>query len=555
MMYPKARKNNLTHQGILILALVFFSLIVLFFNLGKRNFWEPDEGRYAEISREMAESGDWLTPRLNYIKHFDKPPMVYWLIGSSFKLFGQNEFAGHLPLVILGLAGVLLTFALGKRLFGSRCGFLAAVILISSLGYPALARILSTDIIFSFFCLLCYLFFIRRNYLLFYFSLALAFMTKGPVALVITLIPITVFLLYEKQLPDLKRLYCGFGIILFLALGLPWYIYQILQNQGLLNDWVVQHTLNRIVREIKQPFYFFIPVLIGLFFPWIFFFVPALKGRLYFKRAALDDDHAKMLLLFFWFALPFLFFSCIGKKLVPYILPLLPPLAIMIARLWAQAWDNPKILVSKIFTVSSYIFLSCLGILAAAVIIFLSLGFEHKLNIAAAHPNIVALPVILAAGIIVALYALRSRKVKWLFWAIACTSMVFFLTAIDLLPKIEANIGRSIKPLAMKIKQDLSPEDKVVNYRCFLKGLPFYLGRRTIVVERQRNIAYEEDPGQLPDYLLKDKTALYGLLSAKDVKVYCITYTWEFQKIEQEYQRPLYLLGRAGKYVLFANKQ
>ena len=139
-------------QGILIFIVVFFSLVVLFFNLGKRSFWEPDEGRYAEISREMVESGDWLTPRLNYIKHFDKPPITYWLIGSSFKFLGQSEFAAHLPLVILALGGVLVTYSLAKELFGRRAGFLSAIILISSFGYPGLSRVLSTDIIFTFFC-------------------------------------------------------------------------------------------------------------------------------------------------------------------------------------------------------------------------------------------------------------------------------------------------------------------------------------------------------------------------------------------------------------------
>ena len=122
------------------------------------------------------------------------------------------------------------------------------------------------------------------------------------------------------------------------------------------------------------------------------------------------------------------------------------------------------------------------------------------------------------------------------------------------MPKIEANIGKSIKGLALKIGEDLSPQDKVVNYRCFLKSLPFYLKRRTIVVERQRNIAYEEDPAQYQNYLLKDKEELYRLLTSKTFKVYCITYTWEWEKIQKDYPRPLYLLGQAGKYILFVNR-
>ncbi len=554
-MLQKIRKEVLNRQGILIFTLVFFSLVVLFANLGRRSLWEPDEGRYAEISREMVESGNWLTPRLNYIKHFDKPPIAYWLIGSSFKLFGQNEFSGHLPLVILGLAGILVTFSLGKRLFGQRAGFLSAIILISCLGYPALARILSTDIIFSFFCLLCYLFFIQKSYLLFYLSMALGFMTKGPVVFVIVILPIFVFLIYEKEIRTFKEMHLGWGALLFSVVGLPWFIYGIILNKGLLNNWIIHQTLGRIVREMKQPFYFFIPVLIGLFFPWIFFLIPALKRHLSFRRASLDKVSSKVLLLFFWFILPFLFFSCIGKKLIPYILPLLAPLAIIVARLWDETFDNPKMLSAKIFAASYYIYLLCLGILLVGMLGFLFLGFDYKLDIEAARLNIIAMSIVLAAGGLMSLSFFRSKKVARLFWTITMTSAFFFLTAIDLQPKIERNISKSIKGLALKIKEDLRPEDKVVNYRCFLKSLPFYLARRTIVVERQRNISYEESPEQWQDYLLKDKKELYRLLSAKDFKVYCITYTWEFEKIKKEYPKPLYLLGKAGKYVLFANKK
>ena len=549
----KVSKDTFTQQAILIFVLVSFSLVVLFFNLGGKSFWEPDEGRYAEISREMVESGDWLTPRLNYIKHFDKPPITYWLIGSSFKLAGLNEFAGHLPLVILGLGGILVIFFLGKKLFGQRCGFLSAIILISSLGYPAMSRVLSTDIVFTFFCLLCYLFFIRKNYLLLYLFMGLGFMTKGPVVLMITLIPICIFLIYQRQWRTLKEMPWGPGLFLFAAISLPWFIYQVLLNKGLLKDWIIQQTLGRIVREIQQPFYFFIPILIGLFFPWIFFLIPALKGRLSFKRGSLNPEHTKISLLFFWFSVPFIFFSCIGKKLVPYILPLLAPLAIITAHIWDQAFANPKIIQSKIFAISYYIFLLCMGALSVALVVFLSLGFDYKLGIEAARFDIIVMSAILASAVAISLSFFKLKKAKALFWTITLTSALFFLTAIDLLPKIEINIGKSIKALALKIEEDLKPEDKIVNYRCFLKSLPFYLSRRTIVVERQRNLSYEE-PEKHRDYLLKDKEELYRLLSSYDVRVFCITYSWEFEKIRKEYSRPLYLLGQAGKYRLFTNR-
>ena len=177
-MFDKIPKKFLSRRGDLIAVILLFSVVALFFNLGQRSFWEPDEGRYAQISREMSESGDWLTPRLNYIKHFDKPPLTYWLIALSFKLFGLNELAGHLPLAILGFLGVWATFSLAQELFNQRVAFLSAIILITSLGYPALSRILSTDIVFTFFCICCYLFFVQKRYFLLYLFMSLAFLTR-----------------------------------------------------------------------------------------------------------------------------------------------------------------------------------------------------------------------------------------------------------------------------------------------------------------------------------------------------------------------------------------
>ena len=549
------QKDFFNRQALLIVCLVLLGSVLLFFNLGQRALWEPDEGRYAEIAREMTESGDWLTPRLNYIKHFDKPPITYWLIALSFKIFGLHEYAAHLPLLIIGLLGILAAFFLGKEMFNQRVGFFAACILASSLGYPGLAHVLSTDIVFSFFCLLSYLFFVRKQLIPFSVSLALGFMTKGPVIFVIVLLPIYAFSFYSKQTKKLRQIPWVKGIFLFILIGLSWYLYQAQQNQGLFYVDFLQKTISRIYRHRRQPFYFFLPVLIGLFFPWIFFLIASLKGRLKFKKSAVNEEGEKLLLLFFWFALPFLFFSLIGKKLVPYILPLLPPLAVIVALFWVEGLENSRLFTQRAFTLSCRLLSATLAILSAAFIAFLCLGYPQRLNLPLAAPNIALMSLICLSAAVVILILLRQKRHLALFCAVALSSSLFLLCAVNLLPKIENEINKSVKQLALKIKQDLQPEDKVVNYRCFLNSLPFYLKRRTIVVERQRNLTYEDDPGHWKDYLLKDKSDLYRLLSSRAFKVYCITYTWEYKNIKKEYKGRIYQLGQAGKYVLFANKK
>ena len=125
-------------------ALTLFTFFIL---LGSRSLNEPDEGRYSEIAREMIETGDWLVPHLWYLPHLDKPPMTYWLVAASMKMFGQNEWAARLPVALAGISGVWAVFLLGCSLGGRRAGFWSAVILQSSLLYFAMARMLTPDIL------------------------------------------------------------------------------------------------------------------------------------------------------------------------------------------------------------------------------------------------------------------------------------------------------------------------------------------------------------------------------------------------------------------------
>src|SRR5205807_2679554 len=121
------------------------TLFTFLFLLGSRSLNEPDEGRYAEIAREMIETGDWLVPHFWYVPHFDKPPMTYWLVGASMEVFGQNEWAVRLPLALAGLSGVIAAWFLAKSLGGRRVAVWSVLILQSTLLYFAMSRMLTTD--------------------------------------------------------------------------------------------------------------------------------------------------------------------------------------------------------------------------------------------------------------------------------------------------------------------------------------------------------------------------------------------------------------------------
>nr|HPJ71952.1 glycosyltransferase family 39 protein [bacterium] len=130
--------------------LVFFPAVYLV-SLGSGALIEPDEARYGEIPREMIESGDFLTPRLNYVKYFEKPPLYYWLTGASLALLGRNEYAVRLPTAVMALAGIALTGLLARRFFGPRAGLLAAVVLGSAGGYLAMGQLAVIDMTLTFF--------------------------------------------------------------------------------------------------------------------------------------------------------------------------------------------------------------------------------------------------------------------------------------------------------------------------------------------------------------------------------------------------------------------
>src|SRR5512138_1896661 len=135
-------------RDLTILAITFGVLCFQF--LGKFPLMEPDEGRYSEIPREMLEKMDFITPTLNYVKYFEKPPLLYWLNALSFSIFGQNEFAARVPCALAGLLTILFTYWLGRELLGRRVGLLAAVFVGASGGFIALARIALTDMPLTF---------------------------------------------------------------------------------------------------------------------------------------------------------------------------------------------------------------------------------------------------------------------------------------------------------------------------------------------------------------------------------------------------------------------
>ncbi len=211
-----------------LLGLALMGAVIFFYRLGAPGLMDPDEGRYAEIAREIMARGDWLIPHLNHLPYLEKPPLVYWLTALSFRGLGDTELAARLPAAVSALAGVFLAYGLGRAFWGPVAGFLGAVVLATCPGYVALGRILTLDMTFTLFLSLGvglgYLALSRgrpRLWLWAYGALALAVLTKGPSAVVLGGLVWLLWALYQR-LP-LKSLVSPGGWLILAAVSLPWF--------------------------------------------------------------------------------------------------------------------------------------------------------------------------------------------------------------------------------------------------------------------------------------------------------------------------------------------
>ena len=324
---------NKNKEFLHIFLLLLLCFILFFLHLGARPLWDTDEGMHASTSKEMVLSGDWITPTFNGINFYDKPVLHNWFISLSFLIFGFSEFAARLPAAILGLAGVLITYLLGRRMFGPTAGFLGGAVLATNVEYFVLSTTVVHDISLCFFVTLAlFLFYMgfveegrrRRYFVFFYISLGFAVLAKGPVGIILPGIIIGLFLFVRKRLGFLREMNIGWGVLIFLAVAAPWYILISLRNSDYGWYFFIHNNVMRFLKSRAQhhhPFYYYLPALLGGFFPWSCF-LPVAIYRVFRKPLQKMDEGLLFLLL--WFLVFFLFFSVASSKLVDLYPSLIP---------------------------------------------------------------------------------------------------------------------------------------------------------------------------------------------------------------------------------------
>ena len=315
-------------------------LILFFFQLGSLPLMDPDEPVYAQTAKEMLAAGDWLSPRIFGEVWFDKPPMYYWLVAGVTMLLGPTEWAARLPAAAMALGTVWLVYAFMKNRFGSASAAASAVVLATSLEFFYLAKGAVTDSTLTFFLTACLLAYWEKRIMLAYVLAALATLTKGPVGL---LFPGAILLLELLSRGDWRgfiKLQLPKGLLVYAAVALPWYIAMYaVHGQVFVDTFLGMHNVTRFTsaeHDVSNAWTYFVPVLILGFFPWVTLLPQTVW--LAWKEAQYERRTLRFLLL--WAAFIFIFFTIAKTKLVSYILPMFPPLAMLVgwrlSRLWVQ---------------------------------------------------------------------------------------------------------------------------------------------------------------------------------------------------------------------------
>ncbi len=309
-------------------------IAIMFIGLANnRALRDPDEGRYAEMAREILVLHDWVTPHLNNLLYFEKPMMYMWLEAMSFMAFGISERAAHLVSLLCALGGVFLVGLLARRLWGLKAGLISSLCLMTSIEYFVLSSSIDINMTLTLFITSAFVFFRLghiegkpRYFLLFWASIACATLTKGPIGFILPMGAIVLYIIITRRFALIRQMRPVAGILIYLVITLPWFVLVSLRNPDFFSFFFINQNLQRYATwgEHNQPFYFFLLVILVGSLPWTFL-LPSVMKKIWRERKSHD-----IIFIAIWFILILAFFTTSHSKLATYILPCFPPLALMV---------------------------------------------------------------------------------------------------------------------------------------------------------------------------------------------------------------------------------
>jgi 4-amino-4-deoxy-L-arabinose transferase-like glycosyltransferase len=550
--------------------------------LGSTGLADPDEGRNAEVGREMLTTGDYVTPHLNGAVYLDKPPVFFWTVAGSLGLFGVNEAAARLPSALAAIAGVALTVWFARRHFGARVAACAAAILALSPLYVVFARLVIFDMLL--------LVWTTASTLLFYeamaserprrwagiagFALAgVGTITKGPVALVVPLLVAVAWAFVSRQPRRLARLRPGLGVLAYFAVIVPWVLLVEHRHPGFLAYAVLGENLARMTAnpyDTQRPFHFYLRVILPGLFPWIVLLlaqgVASLWDRLRRGGSAgdLGPEERAARFVGVWLAVLLVFFSAIASKRPSYILPAAIPVAILAARLIVRASENlgrdrRRRAAGSVVAGAATLVIAAAGFAAGAgsgAMTLLARAGDTMTD-AGASPRLLTLA---AAGLLLAavlLVLLRSTRRPALYIAVAALPFLCLLPVARAAAR-HVDASRSSRAVSRYLLGHLGAEDRIVCFEEYRPGLNFYLARPVGQVTRAGRIftsnyiaAHLATMRGDPTFRLLEPAELQAQLRDTMARTYVLAPRKEYDALRETAGLPLRPVWEAGGFGLF----
>jgi 4-amino-4-deoxy-L-arabinose transferase-like glycosyltransferase len=454
-----------------VLALALIASFTFFLGLGRAAISDSDEGFYAEAAREMVEGGDWLTPHFNYEERWQKPVLYYWLTAATYVVAGPSEWAARWWSALSGLGLVLLTWAAARGVTArDDAAWLAGAIAATCYGYVAMARLALPDLPLTFFITLTIWSALERRWVVAGIAAGLGLLMKGPVALVIPGIVLAPIWWHERRVTTIRARDLATAAAVCALVGLPWYGAMAIRHGGeYLQGFFIGDNLERFATDrFNEPraIWFYLPILIGGMLPWSVYLV-ALPWRsavsVARRQRRLADAEWRLLL---WALVPLLFFTISIGKQPRYILPVLPPLAILLARSIATRTENQGTAARSELAVATW----GTAALYAALAILL---YRARPLFITAYPTLTSIGVALIAACASVLAWIGASRQWHRLPAMATMCAAVLLLSMQF-GALAGMRPEPVEQMAALVRAHRTSDEPVGTYQVFVRNLVFY---------------------------------------------------------------------------------
>lgn len=467
--------------------IILFTAFLFLFNIGKRDLWAPDEPRYAQVSKEMRESGDFIVPHLNSAPYPDKPPLLFWLINLFSIPFGKiTALSSRLPSALAGIGCCLAIFYFGKNLYrNTRIGLMSALILATSSKFLWMAHRVAFDVILTFFVTMAIVCFYKgyteqknkgRHYALFYLFMALGVLTKGPIGFILPFCIVLTYLILKGDVSVLKETRPWIGGLIFVFIVFSWvYLASIYGGKEYTYQILFKQNVGRFASSFahKRPFYYYFINFPINFLPWSIF-IPSIAIYLFSKKG--QEKIRSILLPLVWFTVIFVFFSVVSGKRDIYVLPLYPSAALLTAWFLNEFVEQFR---EKPFKKIGYYpcYTLCVVSLVSGILLPIAVYKLFSQYTTMAIPFTI---ILLIGGLILLRFVKHARIIPFLFTLIFVIFVVFNVSTLQAIPIL--NKYKSAKEICDVANSVMRPEDKLAMYNFFRDPYLFYTNRNYIEV-------------------------------------------------------------------------